>query len=137
MYNNIMVPVDLAHADQINKALTTAADLARHYSAMVHYVAVGTPQPNSVAHNPEEFAAKLERFAQQQADDHGISTKAHPMTSNDPSVDLDATLTRAGDAIGADLIIMASHIPGFMDHVFHTHGSYVASHSHLSVFVVR
>lgn len=137
MYTNIMVPVDLKHVDQINKALTAAADLARHYNATVHYVAVGMSQPNSVARTPEAFAEKLERFAQNQAETHGISVQAHPMSSHDPAVDLDKTLTHAGDAIGADLIVMASHVPGFMDHVIHTHGSNVAAHSDLSVFVVR
>jgi nucleotide-binding universal stress UspA family protein len=31
MYSRIMVPVDLAHIERLEKALATAADLAKHY----------------------------------------------------------------------------------------------------------
>ncbi len=137
MYSSIMVPVDLAHLDKIDKALQAAADLARHYGAAVHYVAVTSAAPSEVAHNPAEFAEKLDSFVAAQARAHGIDARAHPIRSHDPAVDLDQTLRNAGDAIGADLIVMASHVPGFADHIFHAHGGYVASHSDLSVFVVR
>ena len=62
MYTHIMVPVDLAHTETLGKALQTAADLAKHYSCPVTYVGVTMSAPTSVAHNPEEFAAKLETF---------------------------------------------------------------------------
>jgi len=137
MYSNIMVPVDLAHLDKIDKALRAAADLARHYGATVHYVAVTAAAPSEVAHNPAEFAAKLDSFVAAQASGYGIDARAHPIKSHDPAVDLDETLRDAGDAIDADLIVMASHAPGFAEHVFQAHGGYVASHSDLSVFVVR
>lgn len=137
MFKTIMVPIDLAHLDKIKKSLQVAADLATHYDATVHYVAVTAAVPSPVAHNPHEFAEKLERFVAEQRSTHGIKAEAHPVTSHDPTADLDTTLNHAGEAMGADLVVMASHVPGFADHIFHTHGGYVASHSSLSVFVIR
>ncbi|MBY4675149.1 universal stress protein [Marinobacterium arenosum] len=137
MYSDIMVPVELAHIDHIGKALKVAADLARHYGAKVHYVGVTSALPSEVAHNPAEFTEKLQQFAADQGAAYGIDTQAHPLTSHDPTADLDLALEHAEQTIGADLVIMASHLPGFADHIFGSHGGHIASHSKLSVFIVR
>jgi len=137
MYTKIMVPVDLAHIDKLDKALTTATDLAKHYRIPICYVGVTAEAPTSVAHTPKEYADKLQAFGAGQAEQHGIevTTKAYP--SHDPSVDLDRTLIDAARENGADLIVMASHVPGVADHVFGSHAGAVASYSKVSVFVVR
>ena len=69
MFNSIMVPVDLAHLDALEKPLTVAADMARHYNAQLCYVGVTTSQPSSVARTPEEYEQKLKAFAQEHAPD--------------------------------------------------------------------
>ncbi len=137
MYTKIMVPVDLAHIDKLDKALTTATDLAKHYRIPVCYVGVTAEAPTSVAHTPKEYSEKLQAFGVRQAEQHGldVTTKAYP--SHDPSVDLDRTLIDAASENGADLIVMASHVPGVVDHVFHSNAGTVASYSKVSVFVVR
>lgn len=137
MYKTIMIPVDLEHSDQLNKALSIGADLARHYNADLFAVGVTSGAPSAVAHNPLEYAQKLEAFAAEQTALHGIEFKAKAMESHDPAVDLDDTLQKAGSEIGADLVVMASHVPGFIDYVFASRAGYLASHSDLSVFVVR
>ena len=48
-----------------------------------------------------------------------------------------ARLVELADRVDADLIVMASHIPGLADYVFSSNAGYLASHSKLSVFVVR
>ncbi|UTW12729.1 universal stress protein [Marinobacterium rhizophilum] len=138
MYNHIMVPVDLAHADQLSKALQTAADLARLYQASVCYVGVSASTPSSVAHTPDEFTRKMEQFGQAQAAKHqlpNVSSAAY--ISHDPAVDLDDTLMRAAKDSGADLVVMASHVPGLLEHVFASNAGYFASFSKVSVLVVR
>jgi len=62
MYKHIAVPVDLAHADQLEKALSTAAQLTRLWSSRLTLVAVTGPAPGVVAHNPAEFEAKAHEF---------------------------------------------------------------------------
>jgi nucleotide-binding universal stress UspA family protein len=137
MYKRIMVPVDLAHIERLDKAITTATDLARHYGVPICFVGVTAETPTEVAHTPKEFAQKLEAFGATQSKKHGldIDTAAYP--SHDPTVDLDDTLIGAAKDNGADLIVMASHVPGLPEHIFASNAGAVASHAEVSVFVVR
>lgn len=137
MYKAIMVPVDLEHADRLDKALTIGADLAKLYGATLHVVGVTTATPSAVAHNPAEYAQKLEQFAKEKTARRGVPFEAKAMTSHDPTVDIDSALQKAAADIGADLVVMASHVPGFVDYIFASRAGYLASHSDLSVFVVR
>ena len=137
MYSQIMVPVDLAHLDRLEKALTTASDLSKHYDAPICYVGVTPTTPGPLGHNPAEFAQKLEAFGAEQAATRGhkATTKAYP--SHDVAIDLDDILLKAVDEVGADLVVMASHVPGVLDYVWPSHGGKVAAHSDASVLVVR
>lgn len=137
MYQHVMVPVDLAHVDRLDKALTTAADLSKHYGIPITFVGVTAATPGAVAHNPEEYQAKLDHFARAQGLRHGLAPDMVAYTSHDPAVDLDQTLLKAIDDTGADLVVMASHVPGLAEHVFASHAGSVASHAKVSVFVVR
>lgn len=137
MYQKILVPIDLAHVEKLDKAITTALDLAKHYKAEICLLGVSSNAPSSVAHTPAEFGQKLEAFAQDLASKHGVTTKAVAQISHDPAVDISKQIVAQADAQGADAIVMASHVPGVADHIFASHGGYVASHSDLSVFLVR
>ncbi|MFN0262287.1 universal stress protein [Tepidamorphus sp. 3E244] len=137
MYSKIMVPVDLAHVEKLDKALKTAGDLAKQYAAEICYVGVTSTAPGSVAHNPEEFGQRLEAFAREQASGHGKTASTHTIVSHDPAVDLDAKLLEAVELTGADLVVMGSHVPGALEHMFSSNAGHVASHAKVSVFVVR
>lgn len=137
MYKNILVPVDLDHVERLDKALSTAADLAKRYGSPVCYVGVTAATPGPVAHNPQEYTGKLAAFAKEQAARHGIEASAKTVVSHDPAVDLDQTLMHAVDEVGADLVVMASHLPGLPEHVFATNAGYLANHARVSVFVIR
>lgn len=139
MYRRIMVPVDLAHVDKLEKALSTAADLARHYEAELYYVAVTGKVPNRVAPSPEQFAAELNHFAAQKSSELGLDVRAKAISSVDVTVELDDTLIAAAQELDADLVVMASHIPGVPDrlHLVGSNAAYVVRHCDVSVFVVR
>lgn len=137
MYKKIMMPVDLAHPDRLEKALATSADLAAHYKIPVCFVGVTAATPGPVAHTPQEFTAKLDRFAADQAAARGIEATAKTCVSHDPAVDLEETLMKAVEEIGADLVVTGSHVPGLPEYVFASNSGYLASHAHVSVFVVR
>lgn len=132
-----MVPVDLHHTDKLEKAITTAADLSKHYKAPAELVGVTATAPGAVAHNPAEFTKKLEEFAAAEGKKLGVEFGAHAITSPDPAIDLDDSLGREAHDIGADLIVMGSHVPGFAEHLFSSNAGYLASHTDISVFVVR
>ncbi len=137
MYKNIMVPVDLAHESRLEKALATAADLGRHYGAEIHLVGVTGVQPGAVAHTPEEYKRILDEFADRLSRDKGVGFHAHAEVSHDTAVELDKIIERKSEEIGVDLVIMASHVPGFVDHFVRSNAGYLVEHSKISVFVVR
>lgn len=137
MYKQIMVPVDLSHKDQLGKALATAGSLSKSFSAPICYVSVTTNTPSEVAHTPAEFAQKLEAFAQEEAGKHGISATSKAYASHDPTIDLDDTLKRAIGETGADLVVMASHVPGMLERVWGSNAGWLATHSQVSFFIVR
>ncbi|MEZ5593333.1 MAG: universal stress protein [Gammaproteobacteria bacterium] len=137
MYKKLLVPVDLAHIERLGKALTTAADLARHYRIPVCYAGVTTALPGVVAHSPAEFTRKLEHFAKTQADQYGLDTSTMTILSHDPAIDLNDRLLKAIEDADADIVVMGSHVPGLAEHLFASHAGYVAMHSKASVLVVR
>lgn len=137
MFKRIMVPVDLAHQDTQAHALRVAGELASQYGAAVTYVSVTAETPGKLAHNPTEFREKLAAFAAAQGESHGIATEAHTEISHDPASDLDDCLLRAIDTIGADLVVMASHIPGLADYIWPSNGGKIAGHAKVSVMIVR
>jgi nucleotide-binding universal stress UspA family protein len=137
MFTKIMVPIDLAHATRQMSALEVAADLAKHYGAELVYTAVTASTPGPMGHNPEEFSANLGKFAQRQAESHNFKASSHAVVSHDPAVELDNALLKAREEIGADLVVMASHVPGIADYLLPSHGGRMASHAGVSVMVVR
>ena len=137
MYSNIMIPVDLRHTDQMGKALSVAADIANLYGAKAHIVGVTQSSPTEVARTPADFAEKLAAFATERSKVLGITLTPHSEIGHDVAVDLDDVLARTAQAIGIDLIVMASHVPGFAEHLFASNAGYLASHASISVFVVR
>ncbi len=137
MFKQIMVPVDLAHLPKIERALQVAADLAAHYGAAVSYVSVTTPLPGSLAHNPKEFSAKLAEFTAADAEKRGIEAEPHMVLAHDPTTDIDDVLVKAVKDTGADLVVMASHKPSRADYFWPSNGGKLATHTGVSVMLVR
>lgn len=137
MFSKIMVPVDLVHKDTLAKALDVAGDMAKHYGASIDVVSVGGELPSELGHNPHEFGDRLQGFADELREKYDVTVKADPLMAHDPAVETTAELMKAIDKVGADLVIMASHEPGFFEHIFSSHGGYIAQHAKCSVFVVR
>jgi nucleotide-binding universal stress UspA family protein len=137
MYSMIAVPVDLEHLEHLGKALRTAADLAKHYGAKVCYVGATTETPGPLGHTPDEYREKLDAFAKAESAQHGIDARARTIVCLDPTIDMDRHLVEAFEAEKADLIVMASHIPGFKDHFISSNAAWIAGHVDLSVFIVR
>lgn len=137
MFKRIMTPVDLAHVERLGTALDCAADLAKHYGAPIVYVGVTSSAPSKLGHNPEEYGQKLATFAKSEAAKHGIEALAHTAVSHDPTAEIDDALMRAIGETGADLVVMASHVPNVMDYIWPSNGGKLAEHAKCSVMVVR
>ena len=137
MYQKIMVPVDLAHIERLDKAITTATDLAKHYGIPICFVGATAETPGPVAHSPKEFAEKLAAFGADQSKKHHIDIETAAYPSHDPAIDLDKTLIAAARENGADLIVMASHRPELKDYLLGPNSARVVRHAECSVLVVR
>ncbi|WP_223429019.1 universal stress protein [Tateyamaria pelophila] len=137
MFKRIMAPVDLAHVERLSAALDCAADLAKLYRVPITYVGVTSSAPSKLAHNPEEFGQRLGAFAEQEAAKHGVETATHTAIAHDPTTEIDDALMRAIGETGADLVVMASHVPNVMDYIWPSNGGKLAEHAKCSVMVVR
>ncbi len=139
LYSKIMVPVDLAHIEKIDKSLRVAAGIARQYDAGICFVAISGMAPNPVAPSPEKFEAELNMFAREQADRFDIRATGRMFPSVDVAAELDDRLLEAITEVGADLVVMASHIPDVPDrlHLMSSNAAYIVRHAEVSVFVVR
>ena len=80
---------------------------------------------------------KLGTFAAQEADKHGVEASAHTAIAHDPTTEIDDALMRAIGDTGADLVVMASHVPNVMDYIWPSNGGKLAEHAKCSVMVVR
>jgi nucleotide-binding universal stress UspA family protein len=100
-------------------------------------VGITGTQPGTVARTPEAFAEELEAYAGEVAARCGTPVRATPLVLHDVTADLDRALIAQARELDADLIVMASHIPGALEHVIASNAGYVASHTSVSVFVVR
>lgn len=137
MYTRIVVPVDLAHSDKLTRVLAVAADLCKHYHSEIYLLAVTTSAPSEIAHDPKEFSEELAKFASTQSAALGVEFNSRSAISHDPAIDLKKVLDTQIHELKADLVVMASHVPGFGDYIFASNSGYLASHTDLSVFVVR
>ncbi|MFN2409185.1 MAG: universal stress protein [Halomonas sp.] len=137
MFNNIMVPVDLAHLETLEPALSVVADMAKQYDANITYVSVTANTPTSTARTPQEYEQKLEAFAQERHKVHGQPVSIKVYSSTDPVANVDDLLVKAIKETGADLVMMATHLPSHLDIVMPSHGGKVATHTDASVFLLR
>jgi len=138
MTSRILVPVDLDHLDKLDKALGIAAQTAKDSGATVTYVGVIDPVPTGSKHREGyEAQQQLDAFAGEQAKAHGIQTEEHIALRGDLHLHVGREIVAAAERAECDLIVMASHVPGFKDHFLTSNAGYVASHAPMSVYVVR
>lgn len=133
MYKKIMVPIDLEHADKMEKAVNSATVLAKAYGAAISMVGV----TGSVLHSPDEYQQQFIRYAAKQSDKYGIDIKAVTYFSVDVEAELRSKLENEAEKNGYDLIVIASHHPGLLDYIFSSNAEHMVTHAKASVFIVR
>ncbi|MEO1328947.1 MAG: universal stress protein [Pseudomonadota bacterium] len=137
MFSRILVPVDLEHAGELQKALEAAADIAKRSSAVVRFVTAAGAGPSAVAASLDEHRSKLEALARDQAEAHGLSTESRLYESHDVAAELDSLLLKAIEDASADLVVAGSHSPNVIDYVWRGHAASLATHAPCSVLVIR
>ena len=136
MYSRILVPVDLDNADNLEKALDLAGQTAMANNAEVVYVVDAVPTMSARTEG-DRMAERLKVFVANQAEKYGVQTTAHVALRSDLHLNVGSDLIDAAKAAECDLIVMASHMPSFKDHILSSNAGYVASHAPMTVYVVR
>jgi len=137
MFTHIMVPLDLAEKESSGKSISIAADLARHYNAKVSLISVTGGINGKVSYSTTEYRRRLSEFARAIASLEKIEIDSHVYDVPDPSVEVDKKLIQAVADHKIDLIVMATHQPGWVEYFVNSHAGRLASHASVSVFVVR
>jgi len=137
MFKHILVPVDLAEKSSVLRAVSVASDQAKLYSAKLTLISVAGGLQAKVSHSSVKYAKLLGEFAEEQGTQHGLKINSHVYGVPDPSVEVDRKLLEAITDFDADLVVMASHQPGWVEYLIDSHGGRMATHAPVSVFVVR
>ncbi len=111
--------------------------MARTHNAELHAVSIGSNLPDPAARTESERTATLNALVSDLRTQHNIDATAHEIHSVDPGAEMDSLLMQFIEECQIDLVVMSSHEPGLMEYIFPAHGSYIASHAKISVFVVR
>jgi len=136
MYTSIIVPIDLSHAERAQHMLEAAKQLSGD-DAKIYVLNVFDDVPGYVAAElPSDIIENSKKSSKESLDkivsEIGVSAET-VMRSGQPARGI---LDLAEDK-KADLIIIASHKPGFQDYLLGSTASRVVRHANCPVFVIR
>ncbi|RAN34400.1 universal stress protein [Hyphomonas pacifica] len=130
---NILVLVDMKHADHADKALNLAAWIGRAMSAQLTLMTVAYPLGKHIADVPEKRKPDFLEYAKRQSQKHGITMD--PLFTVHESVVYE--VVRVAEKLKIDLIILQSGPTKLVEHVLGSKASNISLKSKCSVFVVR
>jgi nucleotide-binding universal stress UspA family protein len=141
MYRTILLPVDLSDQHSWQKALPTAVQLARTFSAGLHVMTVvptfGLPMVGQ--YFPDGFEAKMRAEAAKHLEDFCAAHLPEDLSAGQMVAEgkIYQEILRGAEAIKADLIVMGSHRPELSDYLLGPNAARVVRHAPCSVMVVR
>jgi len=136
MYRKILIPIDLAHSKRIEPMMAVARALAGE-DAQILLLSVVDQMPGYVesqlpasvlGHQEKEVRERLDSIARQAANGGDVMVR-----SGKPAEEILAVAKENG----TDLIVIASHKPGFGDFLIGSTAADVVRHAPCSVHVVR
>ncbi|MFN0262295.1 universal stress protein [Tepidamorphus sp. 3E244] len=141
MYQRILLPIDLAQDSSWTKAAPVAVALAESSSAELHVMTVipdmgmsivGSYMPKEAeAQAIEDAKVRLKAFLDENAPDN-LVVKGHVAKGT-----VYQEIIKAAEALGCDLIVIASHRPELQDYLLGPNAARVVRHATQSVHVVR
>ena len=141
MYKEILLAVDLNDIECQRKAIDTTISLARAFGARVHVHTVlpDFGMPIVASYFPKGFESKALETAKQAL--HDFVKETFPEDLEVLQIlgqgGIYQEILSGAKQIGADLIVMASHRPGYEDYLIGPNASRVVRHAKCSVMVVR
>lgn len=138
MYSHILIAVDPDQPGSWAEALPAATALARCFSARLTICSVVRDAEAAVEAqwSPIGYREMLDltkvRLAKLASGVDGLAVDVEVGTGT-----IRTGLLEVARRIGADLIVLASHVPGMKDHVWAGNAARVARQAECSVFIVR
>lgn len=136
MYKHILVPVDLANMARAKATIAKARTLRDADGRITLLNVVESVRNYVMAELPDEVFANRETEALGQLRDlaaaEGLTCDATVRTGK-----AEAEILAEANAGGVDLIVIASHNPGFQDFFIGSTAARVVRHAHCSVLVDR
>ena len=137
MFKHILVPFELVSKEKSKKSAKAATDLAGMYDAKVTLVTVSGSFDGMITHSLDEKQRLLEAYAAQLTQSAEVEVDSRIYEAADTAAEVVRRLIDAIEDTGADLVVMASHQPGWVEYLVNSNAGRVASHAPVSVFVVR
>jgi nucleotide-binding universal stress UspA family protein len=140
MFNNILIPVDLAAESSWRRALPAAVEQTRHGAGALIVMTVSDLNLDiTETIMSDDFTRKYQEKLEQRLDK---LVKQHvpediPVRQFVRNGRIYREVLEAANDVNADLIVMASHRPSMEDYLLGTNAAKVMRHAKCSVLVVR
>ena len=139
MFKTILVPVDVSQLDGAINALSLAKDMASARGGKIVLLNVIEEIPNYIA---AEIPAEIFETANQRAQTEMTAFAEREGLAGDVEIVIrrghaGRDILEFADERKADMIVMASHDPGFADYFLGSTAGHVVRHAHCSVLVAR
>ena len=129
----ILVPVDMRHKDDSEKALDMAARLARQSESRLHIVTVANPLGVEITDMPESREPDFRAYVNGLSDYYGIEIFAEFRSHESPE---SAILAAIGE-LEIGLVVMHTHQPRKTDCIFGSHAAHIVRDAPCSVLAIR
>ncbi|HMB48747.1 MAG TPA: universal stress protein [Afifellaceae bacterium] len=139
MFKTILVPVDISQLESAVHALSLAKDMAKARGGKIVLLNVIEEVPNYIAaeipaavftNSAEHTETELTAFAERE----GVAGDAEIVIRRGHAA---RDILEFATERSADMIVMASHDPGFADYFLGSVAGHVVRHAHCSVLVAR
>ncbi|AXT34474.1 universal stress protein [Phaeobacter sp. LSS9] len=140
MYNHILVPIDLDQPEASEKAVKTAAQIARDYGATLHFLNVVVPVGTLAStFFPDGFQKKVTKAAMDRLHEYSKAQNVEDITLHHVVAEgsIYDQILNISERVESDLIVMASHRPELSDYLLGPNAARVVRHAKCSVMVVR
>ncbi len=140
MYENILLPIDLAHESSWKKAMPVARKLCDAFGAKLHVMTVVQDIRTQMIgqYFPDDFEEKLSREAAQKLSELVASELPDmEVTEHVSAGQVYREVAKLADKENCDLIVMASHRPELADILIGPNADHVARNTPASVMIVR
>ncbi|MCT8999780.1 universal stress protein [Chelativorans intermedius] len=141
MYKDILVSIDLGHADSELRTLETAVDYARTFGSRLHVMTVVPDYGMSIVGGffPKEHEKQALDHANKEL--HEFTKKHIPADVKHRHIVGHGSIYREilhyAEVVKADLIVLSAMRPGPQDYLIGPNAARVVRHAAISVLVVR